>query len=259
MKDVRREIGQLAIAGFAGHSIPTDLSCSRRSSISAASSSSRATSRRRSRSPRSPASADAGARAAAVGQHRPGGRPRRPAEVAVHRVAADADARPQRRRQAWPSGSRARWRRSCERSASRSTSRRCSTSSPTRRIRSSATARWPNAPRRSARLGSVIIRTLQARGHRGLRQALSRPRRHQRRLASRAADRRASARPDRARGARAVQGGDRRRRRVDHDRAHPDPRARRASVRRRCRRASSPGCSKERSGTRAWSFSDDSR
>ena len=48
-----------------------------------------------------------------LGQRRSGGRPRRAAEGAVHRVAADGDARPQRRRRGWPSGSRARWPRSC--------------------------------------------------------------------------------------------------------------------------------------------------
>ena len=65
-----------------------------------------------------------------------------------------------------------------------------------------------------ARLGAAIIRTLQERGHRRLRQAFSRARRHQHRLASRAAAGRTSAGSPRRRGARAVPGGDRGRRRA---------------------------------------------
>ena len=46
----------------------------------------------------------------------------------------------------------------------RSTTRRCSTCTRIRRIRSSAIARWPNAPKIVARLGTAIIRTLQGEG-----------------------------------------------------------------------------------------------
>ena len=49
-----------------------------------------------------------------VGERRPGRRPGRAAEGAVHRVAADGDARAGAATRRWRSGSRARWRRSCK-------------------------------------------------------------------------------------------------------------------------------------------------
>ena len=69
------------------------------------------------------------------------------AQSAVHRVAADGHAWPQRRRDTPPNGSPRHWPPNCAPWASRSTTRPCSTSTPTRRIRSSATARWPKMPR----------------------------------------------------------------------------------------------------------------
>ena len=99
---------------------------------------------------------------AAVGERRSGGRARGAAEGAVHRVAADGDARAAAATRRWRAGSRRRWPRSCGPSASRSTTRRCSTSTPTRRTRSSATARWRRTRRwwrGSARPSSTSCRT----------------------------------------------------------------------------------------------------
>ena len=163
---MRRQIGQLAFAGFAGHSIPQDLRLLAREFdlggiILFA---------RNVEAPEQVAdlARDAQAlagRAAPLGQHGSGRRARRAPEEPVHRLAADADARPERRRGASPSDSRARWRRSCARSACRSTSPPSSTFSPTpgqsrhRRPRARA-----NAPRTSRGSARAIIRTLQAEG-----------------------------------------------------------------------------------------------
>ena len=148
MAPLHRRIGQLAIVGFAGtSSVPVELRSLAREfdlggvilfarNVEAPGAGRRAGAR----------GTRAGARPAALGQRRPGRRPRRAAAAPVHRVAADGDARAQRRRARSPTGSRARWRASCGRSASRSTTRRCSTSTPTRPIRSSATARCTTAP-----------------------------------------------------------------------------------------------------------------
>ena len=118
-------------------------------------------------------------------------------------------------------------RRARRRSASRSITRRCSTSTPTRRTRSSAIARWPRAPTRSARLGRGDHPRAAGRGHRRLRQALSRSWRHQHRLPPGAAARRASARAAARGGVRAVPGGRRGRRRDHHDGSRPRAVARR--------------------------------
>ena len=79
-------------------------------------------------------------------------------------------------------------------------------------------------------------------GRRRVRQAFSRARRHEHRFAPRAAARRASARAAARGRVRAVQGGDRRRRRDDHDGARARARRSTRSGRRRCRGASSPSC-----------------
>ena len=146
----------------------------RASSISAASSSSRATSS----SPEQVAelaveAARLGAGAAGLGERRSGGRPRRaparrrsPSGRRWRRSAGAATWR-------WPSGSRGRWPPSCGPSASRSTTRRCSTSTPIRRIRSSAIARWPSDADDVARLGAAIVRGAAGGRRRRLRQALS--------------------------------------------------------------------------------------
>ncbi len=105
----------------------------------------RAGGRRRSARPR-----DAG-----LGQRRSGRRPRGAPEGAVHALAADGRARPRRLRRRSRSDSRARWRASSRPSASRSTTRRSSTSTPIRRTRSSAIARWPSKADEVARLGGA--------------------------------------------------------------------------------------------------------
>ena len=155
--------------------------------------------------------AGAGDRAAALGQRRSGGRPRRAAQGAVHRVAADGDARPERRRAAGGAVRGGAGRRAAGRSASRSTTRRCSTSTPTRRTRSSATARSPRTPtawRGSARPSSE---GLQDNGVAACGKHFPGSRRYVGRLASRAAARRASAGSHPARRVRAVPRGDSRR------------------------------------------------
>ena len=97
----RRHAGQLAIAGFAGHSIPSDLRALAQEFdlggiilFARNVESPGAGGRDRARG------ADARARAAALGQRRSGRRAGRPAAGAVHAVAADADARAERRRAA---------------------------------------------------------------------------------------------------------------------------------------------------------------
>ena len=168
-------------------------------------------------------------RAAAVGQRRSGRRPRRAAEGAVHRVAADDDARAERRRARWRSGSRARWPPSCKAvgiSLDYTPVLDIHTNPKNPVIGDRALAERAEDV---ARLGRGDHRDAAGRGHRGVRQALSRARRHQHRLAPRAAAHRASARSARRRRARAVPGGDRGGRRVDHDGAHPDPGARRGA------------------------------
>ena len=240
---LRREIGQLLIAGFDGPQLPgraegarPRVRPGRRHPVRAQ--------RRRARAGGGAGvrGGPAGARPAALGERRPGRRPRRAAQVAVHRVAADGDARPQRRRRAGRAIRPRARRRSCGRSASRSTTRRCSTSTPTRRTRSSATARWPTGPTEVARLGAAIVTALQAGGRGGLRQAFSRPRRHDHRLAPRAAARRAPARAAARGGVRAVPGGHRGRRRDDHDGARARAGARRGAAGHAVARASSRGC-----------------
>ena len=146
---LRHRIGQLLIAGFDGQQIPVELKALAREfglggvilfarNIARAGAGRRPVLRGR--------AADAGA--AGLGQRRPGGRAGRAPEGAVHRVAADGDARTQRRRRAGRAVRPRAGGRDARRSASRSTTRRCSTSTPTRRIRSSAIARWPRGRRR---------------------------------------------------------------------------------------------------------------
>ena len=93
-----------------------------------------------------------------------------------------------------------------------------------------------------ARLGRGDHPHAAGRRHRRLRQAFSRARRHQHRLALRDAADRASAGSSRGRGAGAVQGGDCRGRRVDHDGAHSHPGARRRASRHAVAARSSTGC-----------------
>ena len=79
-RDIRRHIGQLVMAGFAGHSIPPELRSLAREFDLGGVIFSPATSTSRSRSPRSRARrGTTRGGAAAVGQRRPGGRPRRAA------------------------------------------------------------------------------------------------------------------------------------------------------------------------------------
>ena len=97
MKDIRRHIGQLAFVGFAGRSIPQDLRLlAREFDLGGI-----VFFGRNVEAPEQVAemSRDAQALAsetAALGQHGSGGRARRPAQDAFHRLAADADARAER-------------------------------------------------------------------------------------------------------------------------------------------------------------------
>ena len=191
-----------------------------------------------------------------MGQRRSGGRARRAAEVAVHGVAADADARAERRRAAGGA---------VRAGAGRRAAAVGITLDYTPVLDILTNPKNPVIGDRAlaehaedvARLGTRDHRDAAGRRHRRLRQAFSRARRHQRRLAPRAAADRASARSARRRRARAVQGGDRRRRRRHHDRAHPGARARRGASRRRCRRRSSTGLLKEKLGFDGLVFTDD--
>ena len=136
------------------------------------------------------------------------------------------------------------------RRASRSTTRRCSTSTPIRRI----PIIGDRALAEDAGHGGAARRRHRPRpaGQRrgGLRQALSRARRHVGRLAPRAAARRASARSHPPRRVRAVSRRDRRRRRVHHDRARPRAVARRGAARDAVAGASSSGLLREELGFR---------
>ncbi len=99
---LRRQIGQLLIAGFDGQQIPVELRVARARVRAGRRDPVRAQHRRaRSRSP-SWRSTRRGCvpELPALGERRSGRRPRRAAEGAVHRMAADGDARPQRRRDA---------------------------------------------------------------------------------------------------------------------------------------------------------------
>ena len=163
---LRKQIGQLLIAGFDGHADPGRASSRwRASSASAASSCSPATSRSRSRS-RSSRSRP------------PGSLPELPAWVSVDQEGGRV-ARLKAPFTEWPpmatlgrSGdvrlaerfARALAVGAAARSASRSTTRRCSTSTPTRRTRSSAIARWPNSAEASPASARAIVRALQAEG-----------------------------------------------------------------------------------------------
>ena len=93
-----------------------------------------------------------------------------------------------------------------------------------------------------ARLGAAIVRALQAEGVAACGKHFPGPRRHQHRFAPRAAARRASARAAARGRVRAVQGGDRGRRRDHHDRARPGAVARREAAGDAVAAGSSPTC-----------------
>ena len=253
------EIGQLAIAGFAGHAIPTDLKLlAREFDLGGVILFARNVAEPEQVAELCTRRAGAAPGAAAVGERRSGGRPRRAPEGAVHRVAADGDARAAAATTRWRSGSRARWRRSCARSASRSTTRRCSTSSPTRRIRPSATARSPRRPRTSRGSARAIIRALQAEGIAACGKHF--PGHGDTSVDSHLELPLVEHPPDRLErgGVRAVPRGDRGGRGGDHDGARARPVARRGAAGDAVA-AHRHGMLKERSATTAWSSATISR
>ncbi len=135
LRDIRRHVGQLAIAGFAGHSIPSDLrSLAREFDLGGI-----ILFARNVEAPDQVAEIAREAQTLAqelplwVSVDQEGGRVARlkaPFTVwpPMMTLGRSGDER-------WPSGSRARWRRSSRPSGFRSTTRRSSTSSRTRRIR----------------------------------------------------------------------------------------------------------------------------
>ena len=173
--------------------------------------------------------------AAAVGQRRSGGRPRGPAQGAVHRLAADGGARAAAATRRW----RARF------AAALAAELRAVgitlDYAPVLDIHTNE--KNPVIGDRAlsadadmvARLGAAIVARAAGQRRRRLRQALSRARRHVRGLAPRAAARRASARPDPPGRVRAVPAAIAAERGVHHDRARPGARRSTRSGRPRCR------------------------
>ena len=231
LRDIRRHVGQLSIAGFAGHSIPADLrSLAREFDLGGV-----IIFARNIESPEQVAELSQQAQSLAqelplwVSVDQEGGRVARlkrpftewPPMMTLGRSGDVRARRPVRPR----ARGGAEGRRDLARLHAGPRHAHQSEEPSDRRSRAGGTRRGRGPARRGDHPDAA------GRGHRRLRQAFSRSRRHQHRLTSRVAAHRASAGPSGGRGAGAVSSRDPGGRRRDHDRPHPDAGAGRGTAR----------------------------